>query len=158
MLDKIANIMSSGLFSGVKDLITQYFPPDASPQQKAEFDLAIRRLELERTADLNRALAESERAITDRIASLEGTAQDLRAVPFVGPIVIFFRGMQRMVWGYGTVYANFMWFSGRWEFTQQQESAMWIINILVLGFLFGERAIQNVAPLISELMSKRGLK
>jgi hypothetical protein len=30
-----------------------------------------------------------------------------------------------------------------------------VINLLVLGFLFGERAIQNVAPLISDLMSRK---
>ncbi|MGL4222806.1 MAG: hypothetical protein ACRCSS_19475 [Shewanella sp.] len=154
MLDKITNILSSGLFSGVKELVTQYFPPDASPQQKAELDLAIRRLELEKAAQLDKAINDSERAITERIATLEGSAQDLRAVPFVGPLVLFLRGLQRPLWSYGCMWVNVMWFSGQWKFTDQQESTMWFMNILVLGFLFGERAIQNVAPLIADLMKK----
>jgi hypothetical protein len=48
-----------------------------------------------------------------------------------------------------------MWFMGRWQLSEAQESALWVINFLVLGFLFGERAVQNVAPLIAEIMDKR---
>jgi len=44
---------------------------------------------------------------------------------------------------------------GRWQLSEQQESALWVINFLVLGFLFGERAVQNVAPLITDLLEKR---
>ena len=51
-----------------------------------------------------------------------------------------------------------MWFMGRWQLNPQQESALWVINFLVLGFLFGERAVQNVAPLIAEIMAKRAGK
>jgi hypothetical protein len=158
LLTKIADVLSGGLFVEVKDLVKTYFPPDMTAEQKAALEIELAKLEMTKTALLNTALAESENAITNRIAQLEGTAQDLRAIPIVGPIVIFFRGMQRLVWGYGTFYANFLWFSGSWKLGDQQESALWIINILVLGFLFGERAIQNVAPLLSELMNKRTIK
>ncbi len=158
MLDKIANVLSGSLFGEVKDLVKTYFPPDMTAEQKAQLEIKLMELELTKQVQLSAALAESESAITNRISQLEGTAQDLRAIPIVGPIVIFFRGMQRMLWGYGTFMADFYWFSGKWQLQEQQESALWIINILVLGFLFGERAIQNVAPLISELMAKRSAK
>ncbi len=158
MLDKIANVLSGSLFGEVKDLVKTYFPPDMTAEQKAQLEIELVKLELTKQAQINEALASSERAITERISQMEGTAQDLRAVPIVGPIVIFFRGMQRLVWGYGTFAADFLWFSGKWTLGEQQESALWIVNILVLGFLFGERAVQNVAPLISELMVKRGTK
>ena len=158
MLDKIANVLSSGLFGEVKDLVKSYFPPDMSAEQKAAMELELQRIELTKQAQINEALASSEAAITNRIAQLEGTAQDLRSIFILGPVVIFLRGLQRLVWGYGTFAANFLWFSGQWKLGEQQESAMWVINILVLGFLFGERAIQNVAPLIAELMDKRTVK
>lgn len=90
---------------------------------------------------------------------MEGTATDLRAVPVIGPIMLFMRGAQRPVWGVATMWADAMWFSGKWgALSQQQESALWLINMLVLSFLFGERAVSNLAPLVSEFMAKRSGK
>ena len=63
------------------------------------------------------------------------------------------------VWGFAVLYADMMWFSGKWGvMTAQQESALWVINLLVLGFIFGERAVANLAPVISDMMSRRGGK
>ena len=104
-------------------------------------------------------LADAERQVTERISLLEGTATDLRSVPIIGPIMLFMRGIQRPVWGFGTMYVDFNWFSGSWgDMTQQQESALWVINLLVLGFLFGERAVANLAPIITEMITKRNGK
>ena len=101
-------------------------------------------------------LADAERQVTERISLLEGTATDLRSVPIIGPIMLFMRGAQRPVWGFAVLYADMMWFSGKWGvMTPQQESALWVINLLVLGFIFGERAVANLAPVISDMMSRR---
>lgn len=154
-LDNVAGLLGSSLFKEAKDLITQYWPPDVSPQQRLEFQIKLDEAEATKREQIQKALAESERMITERVTILEGSAQDLRAIPFIGPIVLFLRGLQRPLWGYGTMYADAMWFMGRWTMNDQQESALWVINFLVLGFLFGERAVQNVAPLIADMMSKR---
>lgn len=154
-LDGLTNILGTSLFKEVKDVIKEYWPPDLSPQERLEAQIKIDAAETAKLQQISAALAESERMITERVTLLEGSAQDLRAIPLIGPVVLFLRGLQRPLWGYGTMYADCMWFMGRWPMSDQQESALWVINFLVLGFLFGERAVQNVAPLIAEVMSKR---
>lgn len=156
LLSKLGNALSGGLASTVLEGIQAYFPPDMSDEQKAAMKLELEKIELEREIQVNHAIAESEKAINERIAQYEGTANDLKALPFVGRIVLFLRGLQRPMWGYATMYCDFMWFSGQWSgMTQQQESALWVINILVLGFLFGERAVKNVMPLVSQYFGKK---
>lgn len=155
ILKGIADFVTGGLFKEVKSLVQDYFPPDMSPEQKAQLQIKLAELEQLKTLQASQIISDAEKSLTDRIATLEGSAQDLRAIPIVGPVVIFLRGLQRPVWGYMTLYIDVMWFSGKWQMQDQQESAMWIINLLVLGFLFGERAVQNLAPLISELMTKK---
>ena len=155
MLDKLADALGGSVVQEVAGLVRDYFPPDMSPEKRAELDMRLQELEIRKRAQVDAALAESERMITERVATLEGSAQDLRAIPVIGPITLFLRGLQRPAWGYGVMYADLQWFSGQWQLEQQAESAMWVINLLVLGFLFGERAVQNLAPLISEVMSKR---
>lgn len=158
LLDKLTEFVGGGLFKEAKELIQSYWPPELSPEKRAELELKLAESQHQRDLNAQRMIIESEQAITERIAQLEGTVSELKTIPFVGAIVIFTRAMQRQVWGYSTLYINFLWFSGKWTFTEQQESAMWVINLLVLGFLFGERAIQNIAPLIGDLMSRRVAK
>lgn len=156
LLAGLADKLVGGLAGSIVDVVKTYWPPELSPEQKAEMTVAIERLAIEKERDVNNAIEAAERRLTERIALLEGTASDLRAVPWIGPAVLFLRGLQRPIWGYATLYVNLMWFSGKWgSLSQTQESAIWIINFLVLGFLFGERAIQNVAPLLTELMHRK---
>lgn len=154
-LAKVTDILGGSLFKEAKDVIMAYWPPDLPPEKRVELEIKLNEAEAIKQRQVNEALAESERMITDRVTLLEGSAQDLRAVPLIGPLVLFLRGLQRPLWGYGAMYADAMWFMGRWQLSEQQESALWVINFLVLGFLFGERAVQNVAPLIAELMKNK---
>ncbi len=156
LLKGISDFLTGGFGEKVYQGIKDYFPPSMSETEKAMLQLKIKEIDHQHQIDGMKVQLEAEAAVTDRIAQLEGTVSELKTIPFVGAVVIFTRAMQRQVWGYSTLYINFLWFSGKWTFTEQQESAMWVINLLVLGFLFGERAIQNIAPLISDLMSKRG--
>lgn len=155
IFSKITDALGGSFVKEIVGVAKEYFPPDMSPEKKAEMEIRLAELAMEKQRNLDVAILESEREITNRIASLEGTAQDLRSIPVVGPIMLFLRGMQRQIWSYGTIYCDFMWFSGKWQVTSQQESALWIINFLVLGFLFGERAIQNVMPLFIEMRKQK---
>lgn len=155
MFDKILGVFSGGLADTVMDGIKSYFPPNMSEEQKAALNLELQKIELKKQAELSKAVAESERLVNERIAQHEGTAKDLMALPFVGRIVIFARGCQRPIWGFATLWADLQWFSGEWSgITDKQESALWVINLLVLGFLFGERAVKNVTPLIAQYFGK----
>lgn len=155
MLSKIVSALTGGLSDTVLDGIKSYFPPDMSEEQKANVTLALKKIELERDIAANKAMADAEKSINERIAAHEGTAKDLMALPLVGRVIIFARGCQRPMWGFGVMWADVQWFSGAWgQLSQQQESSLWVINLLVLGFLFGERAIKNVMPFVSAYLGK----
>lgn len=155
IFDKIASLFGGGLVDSMLDTVKAYFPPGMTQQQEAELKLELERLAFEKQKQADVMLADAERQVTERISLLEGTATDLRAVPIVGPLMLFMRGIQRPVWGFAVLYADMMWFSGKWgQMSTQQESALWVINLLVLGFLFGERAVANLAPVISDIITR----
>lgn len=157
-LDNLTSIVGGSLFKEAKEIVMAYWPPEVPPEKKLELQAKLNELELTKARQIDQAIADAERLVTERIALTEGSAQDLRAIPVVGPLVLFLRGLQRPIWGYATLYGDAMWFMGRWQLSEQQESALWVINFLVLGFLFGERAVQNVAPLITDLLEKRKVR
>jgi hypothetical protein len=155
LFEKLTSIVGGSLFKEVKETVMAYWPPEASPEQRAKMEIQLAEITAAKTLAMNNAIADAERSLTERIGTLEGTASDLRAVPYVGPLVLFLRGLQRPVWGYAALYGNGMWFIGTWQLNERQESAMLAINFLVLGFLFGERAVQNIAPLITQMRQAR---
>jgi hypothetical protein len=152
---KLLNGVTGGFVSTAVDTFKDYFPPDMSPGQKADLALKTKQLEANIQQQMDDAAITAEEVLTSRIAQLEGTASDLKSVPFVGPMVLFLRGLQRPLWGYATLFMDYMWFSEWTTLTSKQESALMAINILVLGFLFGERAIKNVMPLITKLFEAK---
>ena len=89
-----------------------------------------------------------------RIKDLEGTAADLRKIPVLGSIILFMRGCLRPIFGFFTLYMDYLVFSGAWIIEQgsRLESAFFAINLLVLGFLFGERAVKNLLPLFDRYL------
>lgn len=154
--DKLADVATGGLAKQVIDAVQAYFPPDMNPEQKAQLQIQLMQIESQRIEAANKAIAESEQAINDRIAIYEGTASDLKSIPILGPMMLFLRGAQRPIIGYGTIYLDWQVFSGLWPLTERTIiSAFWVINLLVLGFLFGERAVQNLAPLITDFMKAK---
>ena len=148
-LSSVTDFVGGGLFKEIKDGIMSYFPPDVSPIQKAEFELRMQEMLAKKEATANKMLNEASGQLNDRIREQEGTAADLKTIPYIGGLIIFMRGMQRPLWGYATLYMDWMWFSGGFpELNEQQQTALIVINVLVLGFLFGERTMQNLTPLI----------
>ena len=148
LLAKVTDIIGGSLFGEVKDIVTAYFPPDMNPQQKAELQQKLAEAEVRKTLAINSALADAEKTLNQRIAEQEGTASDLKQLPVIGRVVLFLRGLQRPLWGFFAMYLDFFWFTTNPTFTEQQQTALIVINILVLGFLFGERTIKNLSPLI----------
>ena len=154
VLAGISQFLSGGLFKEAKSLIREYLPPEITPIQRAELEIKLDEIEARKLQEANRALEDAGRAVDSRIAEQEGTASDLKQLPVIGCIVLFLRGLQRPVWGFATLYMDHKWFFGSGEYTEQQQTALIVINILVLGFLFGERAIKNLEPLIVKVFGK----
>ena len=123
-----------------------------SEEQKGNLKLALDRVARERERDAQRHMLEAEQALTRRISELEGTAADLKSLPVVGRLILFARGCQRPVWGFFTMVLDWRWFS-EWQLNTQQQTALIVINFLVLGFLFGERAMKNVAPHVIQALN-----
>ena len=154
ILENITNFVGGGLFKEIKDTITTYYPPELSPLQKAELDLKVQGLLASKQAEASRILSDAAIQLDKRIAEQEGTASDLQALGWCGRPIVFLRGMQRPLWGYATLYMDFQWFFHNHTLNEQQNTALIIINILVLGFLFGERAVLNLQPLIEKVFAK----
>lgn len=154
LLTKALDFLGGGVFSGVAGLIEKYWPPDVSPEKRAEFDLALTRLQQEQTIKLAEIAQETDAEFNRRLRDMEGTANDLKAVPVIGHLLILLRGAQRPLWGMGALLFDYQVFSGAWTVEEHQNSILLAINLLVLGFLFGERAVRNVAPLLYQFFGK----
>ena len=152
---KVAEFVGGGLFKEIKETAMAYFPPDMSPQQRAEAELAIERVAMEKQMQADKILTEAANQLDRRISEQEGTAKDLLALPIVGRLMLFVRGIQRPTWGFATLYIDYRWFfDASANFSEQQELALTVINLLVLGFLFGERAVKNLEPLILKIFDR----
>ena len=154
MWDKITDFLGGGLFSGAADLIKTYLPPDLTPAEKAEIERELQKYAHEKELKLQELTNEATHLLNERIAQQEGTAKDLKSIPFFGSVMIFLRGLQRPVWGFYTMYLDYVWFTASLEFTDKQEAGLIVINLLVLGFLFGERTVLNLQPLIERIFAK----
>jgi hypothetical protein len=130
---------------------------ESDPAKALELQVAIlnhkgemARIKLEELKEQNRAKEEDNRELNKRIREQEGTATDLKQGGFFGRIVLFARGAQRPIWGFFVLYMVIQVFSGAWNIgaDPQLKSAFWLIVLIVLIFLFGERACQNVLPAV----------
>jgi hypothetical protein len=157
LIKKIASIATGGIGQLAFDVAKTYFPPSMSDGEKEQARLSFQNMELQRQREADAATMEAEQQLTQRVKELEGSAADLLKFPILGHLVLFLRGCQRPVWGFATLYLDWRWFSS-WTLSEQQETALIVINFLVLGFLFGERAVKNVMPLIVRMFEAKGDK
>lgn len=152
LLSGIANFFSGGAGKEIVGFIRDRFPAKLSDQELAQIEALADEREMEKQKRAMEWAADQERMFNERTKELEGTASDLKAIPFLGPIVIFARGMFRPLFSYFVMYLDAIWFTtdtSHWS--EQQNTAMIVINIIVLTFFFGERAVKNLAPLIARV-------
>lgn len=149
IFSKITDIVGGSLFKEVKEGVMAYFPPSMTAQEKATAALEVDKFLHQKHMEVNGLLSQAATQLDKRIADQEGTAKDLKTIPIIGHIVIFLRGVQRPAWGFYTMYLDYVWFAGSGAaFSEKQELGLIVINLLVLGFLFGERTVKNLEPLI----------
>ena len=148
-----------GLATKLIDTVSGYIP---SKEDKARLEIEIRGIAHNQELELQKAELEAKNAeleevkeLNTRIKDLEGTAKDLLQAGWIGRVVLFLRGTQRPVWNYSALYVTIMYFTGNLDLTEEGEKLLYVIDFLVLGFLFGERAAKNVAPLIKDMMQSK---
>jgi hypothetical protein len=161
MLSKIMGFITGDLgtniVKGGMEIIKNRFPAKMSEAEAAQLELDLKTLVAGQQQQAHTMAMEEREQFNDRIKEMEGTASDLKAIPYLGNIIIFLRGVQRPAWGFAAMYFDFKWFtSPNADYSEQEQTALILINVLVLCFLFGERAIVNVLPIATKyLESKR---
>jgi hypothetical protein len=150
-----------GLAESVVDVVSGQFPDKMSEAEKAELTAKIKEIEHKKEIELMQAWNEQEKGFQKFINEHEGSASDLKSIPILGPIMLFLRGAFRPIMAFGVLYTDMMVFSGSWNIAimagtiaPQVMSLLWLINIIILTFYFGERAMKNLAPLIEKVFAK----
>ena len=145
----------SGLGETIIDAAMSYFPPSMSDVEKAKAKLALKEIAHKEQLEIMSSANEATQMFNQRIKEYEGTANDLKSIPIVGAIIIFLRGAFRPLFAYAIAYVDIQVFSKAWIIDDPQIlSAFWLVNLLVLGFFFGERTMKNILPLLKEFLKK----
>lgn len=157
ILSTIIDKFGGGIIQGGFDIVKAYFPPSMTDKEKGDAQLAYERFVHEKQKEASTDALEADKEFNQRVKDMEGTAQDLMALPVVGRLIIFIRGAQRPVWGCFTLYADYMVFSKAWDLSGNPElgSMLFLINALTLSFLFGERAVKNLLPFLKDFVGKK---
>lgn len=153
---KLVDSLGGGIAKEAFDTLKDYFPPDMSEKEKAEAKMALQEMEHRRKMDAMEMAHQADQEFNQRTKDLEGTAADLKSVPIIGHIILLLRGAQRPAWGFLTLYMDINVFAKNWVVEDGSTQAVMLlcINILVLAFLFGERAMQNVLPILMPLLAR----
>lgn len=145
----IANLVPKGL-----DFINKRWPPNMSEADRKQMELLFSEALHNQEMELTAAQREDEKLFNERTIALEGTAKDLKTIPYIGGFIIFLRGAFRPAFSYMTGYIDWIYFTtNTTTWTQQQETLLLVMNLLVLIFFFGERALKNVMPLIMNVFA-----
>lgn len=155
LFTKIADFLGGGTIKAIAETVKDYFPPSMSDKEKAELSLRITEAENSKTLQTMAIVNEAQAEFNRRIVELEGSAADLKTIPVIGHILILLRGAQRPIWGVFTLYADYQTWSSVWTLTEKQEAMLLAVNVLVLGFLFGERCVRNIMPFIVQFFGKK---
>jgi hypothetical protein len=148
-------LSGDGLVAKGLDFINDRWPPDMSEGDRKQMEIVVKDMLHQQQLELMNAARQDEQAFNERTVQLEGTAGDLKAIPYVGGLIIFMRGAFRPLFSYMTMYIDYLYFvQDTTGWTDRQEALLLAINLLVLVFFFGERAMRNVMPLILQMFSK----
>ena len=151
----LGSFLTGGLSDKIIGAVENIFPPSLSDKEKNDFKIQLMQITHQQEMEGLKLLNQSEQEFNKRTIELEGTANDLKSIPVVGAIVIFLRGAFRPLTSYLVMYCAFMSLSGAWTLTEKQDSLLWVMVILVLGFFFGERAMKNVMPIIGQYFGNK---
>ncbi|OEU64598.1 MAG: hypothetical protein BBJ57_10695, partial [Desulfobacterales bacterium PC51MH44] len=112
-------------------------PSTVTDAQKKEVSSKVEQIIEKKLCDLRVAKVDIESEVNQKIEKLAHTTKDLEKVPFFGKLGLFLRGMQRPIWGFALLYIDLKVLSGDWTLPagSQTESAFWLLNLLILGFL-----------------------
>jgi hypothetical protein len=154
LLDKLGSLgkLATSFIPGadtIVGLIDKALPDKMSEKERADITMAMQKLEFDQKIALQDSWNKESNSFRDFTNQHEGSASDLIQLGFAGKILLGLRGIQRPIWGFGTLFIDYKVFSGLWLVPDPtMMTIIYAINLIVLSFLFGERAIKNVMPLV----------
>lgn len=154
-LKAIGSFLSGDFVGNAMEFVNKRWPADMSEQQKAQMQMVLEDMLHRQKMEFAEAARQDENAFNERTIAMEGTAKDLQVIPYVGALVIFLRGAFRPLFAYMTGYLDWVYLTQGMSWTERQETLLLAINLLVLVFFFGERAMKNVMPLILNVFTEK---
>ncbi|MGI9249906.1 MAG: hypothetical protein ACR2PR_01740, partial [Pseudohongiellaceae bacterium] len=138
ILAGIKAFMGGGTGKEIVGFIRDRFPAKLSEAEMMQLQQAADEMDRAHETKLLEFAQKQDESFNERTILMEGTAKDLQQFGFLGKIVVFLRGLFRPTFAYFTMYLDFLWFTGDTTgWTDQQNTAMIVINIIVLVFFFG---------------------
>jgi len=141
----------------------------ADPVKQLELDKAVLEhkvktavVNLEVLREKNRHAEAENQDLRQKINEHEGTANDLKQFGFLGRVILFLRGCQRPIWGFFALVLTWHVVTGimsaELKLPESERLSymllliLMLIDLLVLSFLFGERALKNLLPFALQLL------
>lgn len=137
-ISAVSNLISKGLDKFVGDKMSE------AEREELKFKMAAYTMEEARKRD-------SE--FRDFVVEYEGAARDYREIPVIGPFMMMLRGIIRPAFTVLVGYLDWIYFTGPEIWTGEQSGLLKAVNIIVLMFWFGERAVKNSG--VMDLLLKR---
>lgn len=144
--ERIGNTLSNGVLENLAERVFALLPKNLTIAEREEIELEIAEATCTYYGKLLTLSAKQDAEYNRRLKGMEGTAKDLLQFGLLGRIVWALRNLQRFSWVVFLFFLNMMIFSGGWQIPETEAasaylnltSAFWMINVLILGFLFGE--------------------
>lgn len=155
MLKEIASFLTGGFGVKLLDTVKGYFPPSMSDKEKTDLELVIMKATQAQEVQLLALAQSADAEFYSRIKDMEGTAAEIKGIPFIGPAIVVVRSMLRPFISIFVVLLDYQIFSGAWAWNVELKPVFVALNILVLGFWFGERMVKNVMPLFTKFMESK---
>ena len=155
IIGKVLGVLSGGVTDRAMDIIERQFPGKLGPEEKARISMELKQLDHERELAAEKAGQAAVESLNTRIANYEGTAGEVRGIFIIGPLIILIRSLFRPVASYATIWLDFSYFTAGGVWPEGSASLLLAINLIVLGFWFGERTIKNLMPLFLAWLDKR---
>lgn len=138
-ISTISDLVKTGLNKFVRDKMSE--------KDAAELEQNMEMFLLKEAREENSAFREF-------VVQYEGAAKDYINVPIVGPLILVLRGMIRPVFTWAVGYWDYLYFTGTTsDWADEKIALLKAINIIVLMFWFGERAIKNTG--LMDLLLKK---
>ncbi|MGB1238833.1 MAG: hypothetical protein ACPG4U_11525 [Pseudomonadales bacterium] len=156
MFTDVEKCMAALSGKAMSQQVAQSLPETLKQAEKELVALKVEALIDKQTSDLKIAHAQVKADVNARMQALATSTKDLEKVPILGSLGLLLRGLQRPIWSLALLFIDLKVLSGAWKVEEgsQLDAVFWLLNLLILGFLFGERAAKNVLPVINRQLGR----